>query len=206
MTYRADSSTFYSPARATPSREAVEPQPALLTETDDISTTSPSPWPAARMAEKTYSPQGITPLTAALWGITAAGIWLGCRSGIQAAPSILQSCLSEAAILLFIGWCGFSAAGQAGCLAALVAEGIAAGCVAAGVWAEKGELMTLLPVVLLLPVTVWAAGNSIRNSGRIWHCLRKGHNPPNLKRYLLRMLLAEGACGVVLAAGWLLGR
>ena len=61
---------------------------------------------------RTVSSSSITPLTAALWGIMAAGVWLGCSSGIQVMPSMEQSCLSAALILLFIGWCGFSAAGQ----------------------------------------------------------------------------------------------
>ena len=202
-------STFFSPARATPSEPSVPPEPAAepsagLPPEDNPAAFSPPRHPSQPASFS--APQGITPLTAALWGIAAAGVWLGCSSGFQVTPSILQSCLSGALVLLFIGWCGFSAAGQAGCLAALLAEGIAAGCVAAGIWAEKGELLTLLPAVLLLPVTVWAAGNSIRNSGRIWQCLRRGKNSPNLKLYLLRMLLAESACGIVLAASWLLRR
>lgn len=160
---------------------------------------------------RTVSSSNITPLTAALWGIMAAGVWLGCSSGIQVMPSMEQSCLSAALILLFIGWCGFSAAGQAGTLAALLAEGIGAGCVVAGIWAEKGDLLTvqngiLLMPGLLLPVTVWAAGNSIRNSGRIWNCLKNGKKAPDLRRFLLRMLAAEVVCGAVFAAGWLLRR
>ncbi len=224
--------SFYSPARAVPSEsheesfvhsEPVQTQtytgqphePASgTTATDRTSFAEPAsqsrPESFTAPVHLSAPSHGITPLTAALWGITAAGVWLGCSSGIQAVPSLEQSCLSAALILLFIGWCGFSAAGQAGCMAALLAEGIGVGCVAAGIWAEKSELLSGQPELLLpgllLPVTVWAAGNSIRNSVRIWNCLKKGKNPPNLKRYLLRMLTAEAACGAVLAAGLLLRR
>ncbi len=167
--------------------------------------------PEIYYAPQAVSSSSITPLTAALWGIIAAGVWLGCSSGIRVVPSMEQSCLSAALILLFIGWCGFSAAGQAGTLAALLTEGIGAGCIAAGIWVEKGDLLTvqngmmLLPC-LLLPVTVWAAGNSIRNSARIWNCLKNGKKSPDLRRFLLRMLAAEVVCGAVFAAGWLLRR
>ena len=177
--------------------------------------------PAAEPAAEMKTPPVPRPLsgwkpavTAALWGIAAAGVWLGCRGEAEPAGFLREGVLA-AALALFSGWCGLSPAGQPGIAAAalfyaLRLGGIAAGILGAelgiGAGAELGaELgvreaaLALAPYALSLSLLLFEAADGIISTFRVARRLSGGKGA-GAGKFVLRTLLRAAAAGGVWAA------
>ena len=173
----------------------------------------PAAEPAASSAAEKKAPPVPRPLsgwkpavTAALWGIAAAGVWLGCRGEAEPAGFLREGVLA-AALALFSGWCGLSPAGQPGIAAAalfyaLRLGGIAAGILGAEPWAElkvREAALALAPYALSLSLLLFEAADGIISTFRVARRLSGGKGA-GAGKFVLRTLLRAAAAGGVWAA------
>ena len=178
--------------------------------------------------EKTRTPL----LPAAIWGIAAAGIALGCRyrsdmvgdaliTGAERAADALteiglfgsvslQAAFLQAGIgilLLILLWvCGMCAVGQPGVFALILVRGIGTGCTAASVW-EAGEwgqeqLLTLIPQALTLTLLVCGACCAVRMGNSIFSQLTTGKRAEG-SMSALSYTLRMGLIGIGVLAVWM---
>lgn len=204
-------------AAASPDNEPVQQTESTLRSVSAVSAAD----------EKARSPF----LPAAIWGIAAAGIALGCRyrsdiigdmliTGVeQAADALtktgllgsisLQAAFLQAGIgilLLILLWgCGMCAVGQPGVFALILVRGIGAGCTAAAVW-EAGkwgqeELLILIPQALTLTLLVYGGCQAVRMGSSIFSQLTAGKRRPD-SMSALSYTLRMGLIALGIAAVW----
>ncbi len=139
-------------------------------------------------------------VTAALWGLAAAGVLLGCREPMEAGGLWIREMAVSAAALLVTGWCGLSPAGQPGMVLVLLLRAMATGAVAAGVWQGSGELrpaaVALIPYALSLTLLISEAADGMMASFRVVRRLRGG-KAAGAGKFLLRSALRMIGAGLV---------
>lgn len=147
-------------------------------------------------------------VSAALWGLAAAGVLLGCREAAEMGEWFREAVL-WAVSLLAAGWCGLSPAGQPGIVLILLLRAMAAGAAAAAAWQggdPQAAVAALVPYALSLTLLISEASDGMMASFRVVRRLRGG-KAAGAGKYLLRTGLRILGAGIVWAAwAWGTGR
>ena len=164
-----------------------------------------SPEPAQEAGTGVRPLSGWKPaVSAALWGLAAAGVLLGCREAAGMGEWLREAVLWAVSIGV-AGWCGLSPAGQPGIVLVLLLRAMETGAVAAGAWQgdPQAAVMGLIPYALSLTLLISEASDGMMASFRVVRRLRGG-KAAGAGKYLLRTALRLAGAGVVWAV-WACG-
>ena len=136
-------------------------------------------------------------ISAALWGLAAAGVLLGCREAAGMGEWLREAVLWAVSIGV-AGWCGLSPAGQPGIVLVLLLRAMGTGAVAAEAWQgdPQAAVMGLIPYALSLTLLISEASDGMMASFRVVRRLRGG-KAAGAGKYLLRTALRLAGAGVV---------